>query len=112
MIDRKLSSLIETLTRIHTSYDDDKHRGGVQLASLNDDQPTNIDGDQDTRDPMRCPDQWKDQIFCNSETTEYVQGIENPLVLSNDGAQMMDIDEALSTCDAICLKSPGMELMN
>ena len=111
MIDRKLSSLIETLTRIHTSYDDDKHRGGVQLASLNDDQPTNIVSDQDTRDPMRCPDHWKDQIFCNSETTEYVQGIENPLVLSEDGAQM-DIEEALSTCDAICLESPGMELMN
>ena len=111
MIDRKLSSLIETLSRTKTSYDDDRHRGGVQLASLNDDQPTNIGDDQDTRDPMRCPDHWKDQIFCNSETTEYVQGIENPLVLSEDGAQM-DIDEALSTCDAICLKSPGMELMN
>ena len=111
MIDRKLSSLIETLTRTQTSYDNDKHRGGVQLASLNDDLSTNIVDDQDTREPLRCPDHWKDQIFCNSETTEYVQGIENPLVLSEDGAQM-DIDEALSTCDAICLKSPGMELMN
>ena len=97
------------MIRTQTTYDDDRHRGEVQLARLDVDQPTNIADDQDTRDPSGCPDHWKDQIFCNSETTEYVEGMENPLVLSEDGAQM-DIEEALSTCDAICLENPGLKI--
>ena len=63
---------------------------------------------KDSRDLLGCPNHWKDQIFCNTDTTEYVQGMENPLVLSKDGAQM-DIEEALSRCDALCLENPGFK---
>ena len=76
---------------------------------MKDDKPSNIPDDQDIQDskaPSGCPNHWKNQIFCDSETTEYVQGIENPLVLSKDGAKI-DIEEALSMCDAICLENPG-----
>ena len=76
---------------------------------MKDDKPSNIpdDKDKDSKDPLRCPNHWKNQIFCDSESTEYVQGIENPLVLSKDGAKM-DIEEALSMCDDICLENPGL----
>ena len=78
---------------------------------MKDDKPSNIPDDQDIQDsnskaPSGCPNHWKNQIFCDSETTEYVQGIEKPLVLSKDRAKM-DIQEALSMCDAICLENPG-----
>ena len=84
---------------------------------MKDEEPSNIsDNDKDIQDskaPSGCPNHWKNQIFCDSESTEYVQGIENPLVLSKDGAKM-DIDEALSMCDATCLENPGFrnELIN
>ena len=84
---------------------------------MKDEEPSNIsDNDQDIQDskaPSGCPNHWKNQIFCDSESTEYVQGIENPLVLSKDGAKM-DIDEALRMCDATCLENPGFrnELIN
>ena len=92
-----------------TTYDDDRRRGRVQFASL-DYQPTNLLDNQDTRG---CQNHWNDQIFCNTETTDYVQGMENPLVLSTDETQM-DIEEALSRCDALCLENPGFkdELIN
>ena len=56
---------------------------------------------------LRCSTYWEDQIFCDSEDTEYVPGIENPLVLAKSGAKT-DMLVALRQCDSICMENPGI----